>query len=208
MLKIDENTYLAGTRHTTNKGRIYKTEDGGDTWTLINTLGTSNNVRCLILLSDGSILAGTRGGEVYKSEDEGDTWTLKSTVTTKKVRAFCEVGDGIVLLGTWDAKVYRNTNYGESSWSQVEYWSTKQEIVEFQIIQGNKILVSTSPRKEAGTDADKHLALSDDGGETWRRIENFSSDDTNSYAIRERNILYQQIEKGWINIPINHFGAT
>ena len=209
LLKIDENTYLAGTRHATNKGRIYKSEDGGDTWTLVNTLGTSNNIRCLILLSNGHILAGTRGGEVYKSEDGGDTWTLKSTITTKKVRVFFEVGSsGIILAGTWDAKIFRNTNFGEDSWTQVEYWSTYQEIVEFRLVGGNKVLVSTSPRKESGTDTEKHLAISDDGGETWRRIETFSSDDTNSYAIREQNILYQQIAKGWINIPINHFGAT
>jgi len=113
-----------------------------------------------------------------------------------------------VLAGTWDAKIFRNENYGDGSWTQVQAWGTKQEISEFYNIIGNKILASTSPRKESGTDTQKHLAISDDGGENWRRIEEFSSSQTNSYLIQEQNILYRNILKHFINNPINHFGAT
>jgi len=208
LLKIDENTYLAGTRSATNKARVYKTTNGGSSWSLAATLGTSNNTRALIRLSNGTILAGTRDGKIYKSENDGDSFTKKSTLTTKKIRAFYEVGSGVVLAGTWDAKIFRNTNYGEGSWTQVEYWNTKQEIVEFQEIVGDKILVSTSPRKESGTDSERHVAVSEDGGETWRRIEEHSLDLTNSYVIKESNILFNNIKKHWLNVPINHFGAT
>jgi len=208
LCKITDNTVLAGTRNSTDKGLVYKTIDGGANWTAIGNLDTSDNVRTLILLSNGTVLAGTKAGKIYASINNGDTWALKSTVTTKKVRAFIELSGGIVLAGTWDAKIFRNENYGDGSWTQVQAWGTKQEISEFYNIIGNKILASTSPRKESGTDTQKHLAISDDGGENWRRIEEFSSSQTNSYLIQEQNILYRNILKHFINNPINHFGAT
>jgi len=208
MCKITNSIILVGTRNTTNKGQVYKTIDGGVNWTAIGNLDTSDNVRAMLLLSNGTVLAGTKAGKIYASTNNGDTWALKSTVTTKKVRCFIELPGGIVLAGTWDAKIFRNANYGEGSWTQVQAWGTKQEISEFYQIVGNKILASTSPQKASGTDTQKHLTVSDNGGATWRRITDFSSTKTNAYLLKEKNIFFTNIAKHFINNPINHFGAT
>jgi len=65
--------------------------------------------------------------------------------------------------------------------------------------------VSTSPTKTTATDTQKHVAITEDGGTSWRIIDNLTSSVTNSYGINRKNILFQYIPDSWINIPINHF---
>jgi len=204
---LGSGVILAGTRAG---AKVYKSTDSGATWTSKGSLGASsgNNCRSMIYLGNDIVLAGTKKGAIYKSTDAGETWTLKQTLTTdKKVRYFANLGNGIVLAGDQAGKVWKSSDYG-NTWTLKKTFYTKQEIQEFKSIVGNKILVSMSPTKVASTDTQKHVAVSEDAGNNWRIIDTLSSSQTNSYAINRQNILFENILPCWINIPINHFGAT
>ncbi|MEQ8224891.1 MAG: hypothetical protein ABRQ37_21405, partial [Candidatus Eremiobacterota bacterium] len=205
MCKIDDNTILVGTR---NNGNLYKTTDGGLNWVNKGKVGAATNIRSLCYLGNNVVLIGTKEGEVYKSLNAGDTWTFKATLTAlSKVREFCNLGGGIILAGDGDGKVWKSIDSGET-WTLKTTFQTKQEIAFFLVVKGGKVLVSTSPKKIANTDTQRHLAVSEDYGNTWRRITRFTSTVTNAFAIKEQEIFFKNILKSLINIPINHFGAT
>jgi len=204
---LGNGVILAGTRAA---ARVYKSTDSGATWTSKGSLGASsgNNCRSMINLGSGIVLAGTKKGAIYKSTDSGETWLLKQTLTTdKKVRYFANLGSGVVLCGDQAGKVWKSSNSGDT-WTLKKTFYTKQEIQEFKSVVGNKILVSMSPTKVASTDTQKHVAVSEDAGENWTIINALSSSVTNSYGINRQNIFFQGIPNRWVNIPINHFGAT
>lgn len=60
-------TYSAG---------IFKSADGGQTWTTINSGLGSSNVNAIAVSSSRAVYAGSYGGGVYKSTDTGQSWNF------------------------------------------------------------------------------------------------------------------------------------
>src|SRR5690606_20897378 len=58
-------------------GQIYRSTDGGQSWNLVQRLGSEGGVNALANLGDGVVLAGTYpSGQVYRSTDGGQSWSL------------------------------------------------------------------------------------------------------------------------------------
>ncbi|MEM9023846.1 MAG: hypothetical protein AAGB22_08885, partial [Bacteroidota bacterium] len=57
----------------THSGGIWRTTDGGTTWT--NVMVTSQRVNDLIALPNGDFFAGVNGSGIFRSVDHGTTWT-------------------------------------------------------------------------------------------------------------------------------------
>jgi len=83
---VSAATIYAGTSFGSG-GEIYKSSDGGSTWTLSAssiTLDGAIQVRSIIMDSDGTVYASvvnTNGGEIYKSDD-GTTWQKLASAAT------------------------------------------------------------------------------------------------------------------------------
>lgn len=93
---------------------VYKSTDGGNTWTMSNT-GMGNRTVGEMLFYPGSsttILAATSNG-IYKSTDSGSTWTLKSNTNHYKDIAFHPTNPNYVYA-TASGSFYRSIDGGET----------------------------------------------------------------------------------------------
>src|SRR5690606_2939629 len=101
---------LAGTG---TSGEIYRSTDGGQSWSLVQQLGSESNVYAFVNLGSGVILAGTgTNGQVYRSTDGGQSWNLVQQLGSESnVFALANLGSGVVLAGTGTSgELYRSTN--------------------------------------------------------------------------------------------------
>ncbi len=98
--------------------QIYKSQDSGGNWSLINTTGLSAYIRMLSLdpTAPSTLFAIGDGGLLYKSTDGGATWNLSNTglpsssfVTTI---AIDRSHVGTLYVGTNGNGVYKSTNSG------------------------------------------------------------------------------------------------
>ena len=62
---------------------LYRSEDGGETWSLANTGLTASAFRCIVPdpLQPGTIIAGTEPARLYRSGDGGKTWQELAGIT-------------------------------------------------------------------------------------------------------------------------------
>ena len=102
-------------------GGVFKSTNGGSTWSEINNGLTNTDVRSLAIdpTSTQVIYAGTYGGVVFKSTNGGESWESKSlglANTSVLSLAIDPTSTQTIYAGTWDGGVFKSTN-GGSSWS-------------------------------------------------------------------------------------------
>jgi|GEM_PF-3206525 len=119
---LDSSTVYAGT----GGGGVYKSEDGGFTWTAVNRGLSNQDVLCLILDSAGTTLyAGTRGG-VFQSQDGGAIWTRHvQGLTDWVVQTLVEAGTRLVA-GTATRGIFWTDDIG-SGWTEATTNVTAQK---------------------------------------------------------------------------------
>ena len=67
----------SGTIYAGTEQGLFKTVNGGTTWTLTSLAG--KDVRAVKIDAQGNLFAGTWGFGVLKSTDNGSTWTTLNT---------------------------------------------------------------------------------------------------------------------------------
>lgn len=95
---------------TTLAPAVYRSTNGGATWTLLTTVGAvGDEWQGIIRLASGTLLAGldSSDGALYRSTDNGATWTkvfAAALIVTSdtKVRCFAE-SNGSIYMATQDA---------------------------------------------------------------------------------------------------------
>jgi len=74
-----DRTLFAATGIYGSSNGVYKSTDGGDSWSAVNTGLTNLDVRALALSPayaiDHNLFAGTYGGGIFKSTDGGASWS-------------------------------------------------------------------------------------------------------------------------------------
>ena len=152
-------------------GGIWKTVDGGASWSAVDDFMANLAVSSLVMdPGNSSILyAGTgegffnadaiRGAGIFKSVDGGTTWTQLSSTTSASYRFVNRLAihptNGQVLLAATRTGLFRTTN-GGSSWSQV--YSADMLDVDFDPNDGSKCI---------GGGRDGLAVYSTDGGGSW-----------------------------------------
>ena len=99
---------------------VYKTINGGDTWTVSNSGMGNRMVRdVLILPTDSNTLIAATNNGIYKSTDAGANWTLQS-VSDIEVQDICfKPGTkGQIIYATSGKNFYRSLDAG-SSWTEI-----------------------------------------------------------------------------------------
>ncbi len=104
----DGSTIYAGTLG----GKIYRSNDGGRNWTVINT-GMNVSFIWSLTKNNGTIFAATEIG-VFKYN--GTNWTITS-LAGKDVHALA-VHNGIIYAGTWGLGVYKSSDNG-TTWTAI-----------------------------------------------------------------------------------------
>ncbi len=120
---INANTgFVAGTKGMA--GGIFKTEDGGKTWTNILTTGVFDSFSDICILKNGVIWAGgskgsAAGSLLYKSTNNGVSWTSIPLPENIGVKCFYFANDNegwIIQSKSGTSRIY-NTTDGGNSWS-------------------------------------------------------------------------------------------
>lgn len=159
-LWLDDGPLIAGT----SQGQLYRSSDGGTTWSRGGAGLPSGGVLDLAAtaLPDKSyrLLAATWNG-LYGSDDLGQTWqNLAPNLGPVNARALLTLADGL-LLGT-GAGLFR--------WqADAQTWQSATDAIHSGGIQSLTIDPTDSQRIYAGSSGDGMIA-SRDGGVTWQPV--------------------------------------
>ncbi|MFC3197570.1 hypothetical protein ACFOET_08095 [Parapedobacter deserti] len=111
----------------TSHAEVYRTRDGGQSWTLLKQLTTNKNTEnyaaayAIMYTTNGTLLVtdtNSEGGHIYRSTDKGDTWTDLGAISKNALYRLEKVGNGIIVNG-WDGTVYKSTDDG-LTWNRME----------------------------------------------------------------------------------------
>jgi photosystem II stability/assembly factor-like uncharacterized protein len=99
-----------GNYTSNNLSEIFKTTDGGGTWTSIKQTSLATMSGC-VLITPGAIYVPARSGGILQSVDQGKTWT---TITGPNVpidsRDLIAIDDTILLAADVDGTIWRAIN--------------------------------------------------------------------------------------------------
>ncbi len=100
---------------------VYRTRDGGDTWTLINQGMDNVRVRAMAVdpLDPQVLYVGTDGGRVFRSANSGDRWDAASAGLAGRSVQVLVAAPFRLLAGTWGDGLFRSTDGGRN-WSAVQ----------------------------------------------------------------------------------------
>ena len=147
---------------------VYRSTDGGKTWTGASGLPDGADVYGLATLPDNqTIYAALIGAGVYRSTDAGQTWGATSKGLPDKVDAFAVAplidSKGVVtaLLAGTNAGAFRSTD-GGATWVASNKGLPKTRVISYGVDphQATQVL--------AGTDAGVYVTS--DSGTTWRNL--------------------------------------
>lgn len=140
---------------------VYRTRDGGQTWTLVNQGMDNVRVRAMAMdqLDSQLIYVGTDGGRVFRSSNGGDRWeTAAAGLAGRSVQTLV-ASSSYLFAGTWGDGLFRSADNGRN-------WTA---------LQGNLNVLNVSAviGDPAGRDSlllaayGKGIFHTDDAGVTW-----------------------------------------
>jgi len=102
----------------TSSNGLYKSEDGGATFTEINNGLLFLNVWDILILENDDIIVATQGG-LYKSTDDGGNWSsFGAGLPVIGIQRIAMADNGYLFAGTQSAGMYRSVDNGEN-WETV-----------------------------------------------------------------------------------------
>lgn len=152
-----------------NNRTVYKTIDGGETWTAKFT--AANYLRSIEFASESLGFAGTLNGELYQSTDGGESWTDITARLPQSVPGICGLAapseNVIYGCGKWsgnDPPVIIKSGDGGTTWTVTDLSTLATQLVEVFFLDENKGFASgmANPRTDGGI-----ILQTLDGGENW-----------------------------------------
>lgn len=153
---------------------IFKTEDGGSTWTSWNDGLTDTNIYSLSYCNpDDSFpifYAGTAHGLFYKSLNgwvQANGIPVDLPVSSISYHPYHEIGFAAVTGGSWSDGIYRSVDYG-NNWQVVDWWIYSSYVVLNPLWQ-------YYPDDTCGIfsgDSGLGIKVSSDCGNTWQEVNN------------------------------------
>jgi ligand-binding sensor domain-containing protein len=90
-------------------GRVYRSVDGGTTWTYTTTLASVPLIAVVAVNSRGHVFAGAQPAGIFISTDGGSTWTQRNEgLTIPAVTAIAFDAQDYAYVGTFGAGVFRS----------------------------------------------------------------------------------------------------
>ena len=199
---VDDNVGFAivgGVPFQDKSGFVYKTTDGGNSWTPTNNgekLANNYDLLTLNFLDENIGFASGKGiGEsgLFKTTNGGDTWTKVSEVYFKKLQFFFSQTFGYAITGS---KVLYKTDDGGNTWEEDNSWS--ETIYDFHFVDpdvgyvvGNNGLIN---RTENGGLDWEDINISD---ETFLLVD-FTTRDEGFFIDDEGSVFYT--DDGGLNV--------
>lgn len=158
----------------TKANGLYKSKDGGDTWSKIEdknkVLSSRANVYDIAIdaQSPNRIYIGTyqdKKGHVFRSQDAGESWEEVYIVSEEKFAVFAVAVDNydpsVVYMGTAQGGFLRSTDYGKS-WESMKWFDDVISDIVINPRDTRVVYVSTFK---------KGINITNDKGLTWQSLE-------------------------------------
>ena len=97
----------------TEQGYVYRSEDSGRTWTVVES-GNPGSFWTGLFLDDGSILLGGLRGALYRSTDGGLAWTSLDSGTKSSITGLADLPDGTIVAVALDGVTAVSKDHGKS----------------------------------------------------------------------------------------------
>lgn len=161
---------------------LYKSDDNGDSWTVVQIPGLSTNGVSAITVTDNAFFVGGVDGQVFVSSDNLNSWNDVSINFGGTIKTLGSSADS-VFLTTANGAVYYTKNNG-SSWTQIQNSNTDSFVSDIIFLDG-KMIMSTN----------EGLYKSLDGGISWST----NNAGINALTIESLNFNDQYIFAGTFN---------
>jgi photosystem II stability/assembly factor-like uncharacterized protein len=102
---------LGGLFVTAEGGRLFRSADGGATWSAVD-IGYSGTLWSGRALADGTLLVGGLRGSLYRSVDGGRTWRAVASGTRSSITGFAQCPDGRVVATALDGVLLESRDQG------------------------------------------------------------------------------------------------
>lgn len=203
-----------------NPGKVFRTADGGDTWSLV-PIDTTEPLFGVFFLNDQIGWICGRKGLVFKTTDAGKTWVRQNSGTEEHLFDIHFVNEKIgIAVGNFGA-VIRTADGGETWSFQLLEPMSSASIYSVELIDENvAYLAGEYPTWEAQLEEDvEAISLSSvfktvDGGATWQRVAmpstshifgmDFTGPDV-GYVVGSKGLLNKTADGGatWSQISVN-----
>ena len=199
----ENNGYIAG-----YDGSMYKTNDGGNSWTAQNT-NTTLPIYSIYFLNnnEGFAVGGESGcGEtgcvpkgaiIIHTKDGGQTWDQSSVTPSKKIelKSICFTSDSIGFT-VGDGLILSTRNRG-ANWQETKISNLGGIMMDVKFINDKKGLIACTFGK---------LLKTIDGGINWNVLSPFPPIGANTLALVNENLIFTA---GYTNIAkSSDFGST
>jgi photosystem II stability/assembly factor-like uncharacterized protein len=186
--------YIVGCDDYSDRGILYKTTNGGETWTLVNT--TSRWLYTVYPIGGSTVFA-AGGDGIYRSNNGGLNW-LDSLLTPHPIASLCFSDDdhGVAAGGGNEEDLFMITTNGGDSWNQIYQMPT--------LYYSSVFFSSALTGYAIGYSYGNIVMKTIDGGITWVMISSydynlnslyFINDDT-GYAVGHSGIIVKTTNGG------------
>lgn len=156
-----------------SSGQIFKTEDGGTTWTEVYN-DPVRYFRSVEFLDENIGFAGTLDSVLLKTTDGGATWTAIQHLIPTPMPGICglsHVGDNVYGVGLFAHPAYfiKSTDQGQT-WTYTDLSALADGLVECHFIDENLGFIGGIKENDGGV-----LLKTTDGGATWTEVYNTQS---------------------------------
>ena len=169
-------------------GGVFKTTNGGASWTMLEKIVEPSTIISDILISPKNHqIVYAQTDLLYKSSDGGVTWHSMDVFGGVKCVSMSRDDSSILIAGTWDGKVYSSANGGES-WKDITGKLPGDRIADSAIGATDEFWVGTA------NGSNGRLYRTTDAGNTWNEINIGKSGETDINTIfvdpENINIIY------------------
>ena len=197
-----------------NTGGVWRTIDGGQTWTPLGDYFSNLNVYSVAIdpMDNDTYYFGSFGGSIYKSTDAGGTWDLLGNAGTATVnKILLHPTDPDILFATSSTNGIYGSTDGGATWSNLISGENRGYDLEFK--PGDPSVVYASGNGF-------HYSI--DGGVTFTTVSGFvngpkmmgvSLDDPEIVYVAEStsgqfNAFYKSIDSGVSFVELDHTGRN
>ena len=123
--------YAVGLHGSFFSGTVYKTTDGGATWSNVAEPG-SNSITCINCMDVDNCVAGDGAGNVWKTTDGGTTWNMANAASATWINSvgFADASNGYMAYAGGILK----TTDGGDNWTADNGFSGTESLNEIQVI--------------------------------------------------------------------------
>jgi photosystem II stability/assembly factor-like uncharacterized protein len=212
---------------STHDGKVYRTSDGGENWSLQHTVGTATNLPLTQILFTsarvgyivgGSISCGgtgcpSPGGLILKTSDAGLTWTAVYRISGATVASIAvnSAGDLFAVANTSSSQIIKSSDAG-ATWTPVVSWPYQLNKISFDRNWGYG-----ASGNSGNTGSTGKIIRSADNGATWTEAASFTYPYLNELAfgrgygfcVTGYSIVYRTTDNGtsWTPITSSAFSA-